>query len=120
MLTQKLFASLSFTPVCGSHNGTFQQGSNCLTVMTDGNLAQSISCLIVSSLLVFQSELKGGQGTYPSVPSGIEVWGGKDVHQQIVVRSYHEWHVHKVLFEVFSDTPLEGKKLKFRAEIIFL
>ena len=88
--------------------------------MTDGDPAQSISHPIVSPLLVFQSELKGGQHTYPSVPSGIEVLGGNDVPQWIVVSLYHEWRVCKILFEVVSDTPLEGKKLKFRAEIIFL
>ena len=120
MLTQKLFASLSFTPICGPHDGAFQQGSNSLMVMTDGDLAQSINHPIVSSLLVLQSELEGGQHAYPAVPSGIKVWGGKDIHQWIVVSLYQEWHVHEVLLEVFSDTPLKGKELKFRAVIIFL
>ena len=43
-LTQKLFTSLSLTPICGPLNGTFQQGSNCLMVMMDGDPNQSISC----------------------------------------------------------------------------
>ena len=77
MLTQKLFASLSLASICSPH--IFQQGSNSLLVMTDGDPAQGISCTIVSSLLVLQSEFKEGECTYPSVPSGIKVWGGEDV-----------------------------------------
>ena len=88
--------------------------------MTDGDPAQSISHPVSSSLLVLQSEFEGGQHAYPSVPSGIKVSGGKDVCQQIVVSPYHEQHVCEVLFKVFSDTPLEGKELKFRAVIFFL
>ena len=57
---------------------------------------------------------------YPFVPSGIEVLGGKDLCQWIFVSLYHEWCVHKVLFEVFSDTSSEGKELKFRAVVVFL
>ena len=81
MLTQELFASHSLSPICSPHDGAFQQGSNHLTVMMDGDPAQSISCPIVSFLLVLQSEFEGGQHTYPSMPSGIEVWGGKDICQ---------------------------------------
>ena len=88
--------------------------------MTDGDPAQSISHPIVSSLLVLQSEFEGGQCVYPSVPSGIEVWDGKEICQQIVVCLYHKQCIRKVLLEVFSDTLLEGKELKFRAVIVFL
>ena len=63
---------------------------------------------------------EGGQHAYPSVPSGIEVWGGEDVHQWIVVSPNHKWCIHEVLLEVFSDTPLESKELKFRAVIVFI
>ena len=88
--------------------------------MMDGDPAQSISHPIVSSLLVLQSECEGGQCPYLPMPSGIEVWGGKDIHQWIVVSLYHKWCVCKVLFEVLSDIPLQGKELKFRAVVVFL
>ena len=71
------------------HDGAFQQGWNHSLVMTDGDLAQSISRPIISSLLVLQSELEGGQHTNPPVPSGIQVWGGKNVHQWVVVSPDH-------------------------------
>ena len=120
MLTQKLFTSLSLTPICGPHDGALQQGSNNLAVLTDGDPAQSISCPVVSSLLVLQSECKGGQHAYPPMPGGIEVGVGEDVCQQIVVSLYHKQCICEVLFEVLSDTPLEGKELKFRAVVVFL
>ena len=120
LLTQKLFTSLSLTSIFGPYDGAFQQGSNCFLVMTDGDLVQSISHPIISSLLVLQSELEGGQHTYPPVPSGIKVLSVEDICQQIVVSPDHKWCVYKVLLEVFSDTPLESKELKFRAVIVFL
>ena len=120
MLTQKLFASLSLTPIHGPHNGTFQQGSDHLRVMTDGDPAQGISYPSVSPFLVLQSEFKGGQHTYPPIPCGIKVWGGKDICQQIVVSPYHKQCVCEILFKVLSDTPLEGKECKFRAVVVFL
>ena len=88
--------------------------------MVDGDLAQSISCPIVCSFLVLQSEFEGGQCTYPLVASGIEVRRGKDIHQWIVVSQYHEWRISEVLLEMISDAPLEGKELKLRAAIVFL
>ena len=87
--------------------------------MMDGDPAQSIRPPIINSCLVLQGELEGGQHTNPPLPSGIEVWGGKDVHQVIVVSPDHKWRVREVLLEVFSDTPLEGKKLEFRAVVVF-
>ena len=90
MLTQKLFASLSLSLNYSPHDSTFQQGLNCLVVMMDEDPVQSISQPVVSSLLVLQSEFEGGQHAYLSVPSGIEVWGCKDIHQWIVVSLYHK------------------------------
>ena len=107
------------TPISGLHDGALQQGSNYLVVMMDGDMAQSISCPIVSSLLVLQSEFKG-QHAYLPMPNGIKVWVGKDIHQWIVVSLYHKWHICKVLIEVLWDTPLDGKELKFRAVVVFL
>ena len=71
-------------------------------------------------LLILQSEFKRGQLAYPPMSHGIEVGGGKDICQQIVVSLYHEWCISKILFEVLGDTPLESKELEFRAVVVFL
>ena len=55
MLTQKLFNSLSLAPICGPHNGTFQQGSNHLAFMMDGDPAQSSSQSINLMPLYFET-----------------------------------------------------------------
>ena len=77
----EVLASLNFTSIFSPHDGTFQQGSKHSLVVMDGDPAQSISCPIISSLLVLQSELAGGQHAHPPVPSGIKVWCGDDIHQ---------------------------------------
>ena len=58
--------------------------------MLGGDITQGIGHSIVDSLLVLQCEFKGGQCAYPSMASGIEVWGGKGIHQWIVVSLYHK------------------------------
>ena len=120
ILTQELFTGLSLTSIHGPYNGAFQQGSDHLAVVTGGDPAQGISHSIMSALLVLQSEFERGHHAYPPMSHGIEVRGGKDICQWIVVCLYHKQCVHEILFEVLSDTPLESEELELRAVVVFL
>ena len=89
-------------------------------VMGNGDTAQGICHPIVSSLLVFQHELKQGQHTYPPIPSGIKIGCSEDISQRVIVSLYSEWRISKILFEVLCDTPFKGEELELRTMIALL
>ena len=120
MFTQQLFISLCLTSICGPHNGSFHQEPNHLPVVADGDLAESISCPVICSLLILQGKFKGSQHTHPPMSHGIKVGSCKDIHQWIVVRLHHKGCVSEVLLEMLHDAPLESEKFKLRAMIVFL
>ena len=81
-------------------------------------MGTQLSHPIVHLLLILQSEVKGGQCTYPPMPCGIKVGSCKDVCQQIVAGPHHNRHVSQVIFKMLSDTPFQHEEFKFRTMVI--
>ena len=68
--------------------------------------AECIGGCIVLAMLILYGEVKVGQGSHPSMPTGIEFGGGEQVGEGIVVSPYDEWFVHEVFLELVSNDPL--------------
>ena len=50
----------------------------------------------------------------------IEIGGGKQIGEGVIVSSHNKGLIHEILFEVVSDSPLECKELSFTQVEVFL
>ena len=76
-------------------------------------MTQKVSHHVILALLVFQGKVVTGQLGYPSLTGSIQIGGGEDVGEQVVVRSDNElipilpiWR--QIFMELLSNSPLES------------
>ena len=73
--------------------------------------AESISSHIIPAMLIFNSEVKVGERGHPSMPTCIEVRGGKKISEGVIVSSHHKRLVNEILFEMVHNSPLKHEEL---------
>ena len=54
------------------------------------------------------------------MPHGIQVGSGEDICERIIVCMNHKQRIHQILFEVFSDAPLQHEKLELQAMVALI
>ena len=62
-------------------------------------------------MLVLDGEVKIGERSHPSVPTGIEVRGGEEIGKRVVISVYNKRLVNEIFFKVVRNGPLKGKEL---------
>ena len=62
-------------------------------------------------MLVLNGEVKIGEGSHPSMPTGIEVGGGEEVGKRVVIGAYDKRLVDEIFFKVVCNGPLKGEEL---------
>ena len=82
--------------------------------------AESISSHIIPATLVFNGEVKVGEGGHPLMSTCIKVGGGKQIGKGVIVSSHNERLVDEILFKVVHNGPLESEELSFTQVIVFL
>ena len=73
--------------------------------------AEGISSHIIPAMLIFNSEVKVGERGHPSMPTCIEVRGGKKISEGVIVSSHHKRLVNEILFEMVHNSPLKHEEL---------
>ena len=57
-------------------------------------------------MLVLDGEVKIGERSHPSMPTGIEVRGGEEIDKGVVVSAHDKRLVNEIFFKVVHDGPL--------------
>ena len=62
-------------------------------------------------MLILDGEVKIGKRGHPSMPACIEVRGGKEIGERVVVSPYDERLVNEILLKVVHNSPLKGEEI---------
>ena len=81
---------------------------------------KSIGGCIIPTTLIFNGKIKVGKRSHPLMSTCIEIGGGKQIDEAVIVSSHNEGLVDEVLFEVVSDSPFECKELSLTRVVVFL
>ena len=69
-------------------------------------------------MLILDGEVKIGERGHPLMPTGIEVRGGKEIGERVVISLYNKRLVDEILFKVVCNGPLKGKELGLAQVIV--
>ena len=70
-----------------------------------------ISGSIIPAMLILDGEVKIGERGHPSMPTCIEVTGGKEIGERVVISPYNKRLENKILLKVVRNGPLKGEEL---------
>ena len=73
--------------------------------------AEGISNHIIPTMLIFNGEVKVGKRCHPSMSTRIEIRGGKQISEGVIVSLHNKRLVDETLFEMVCNIPLECKEL---------
>ena len=76
-------------------------------VMVNGDGAQRVSRSILRALLIFQFELERGQCSHPAMARSIQVRGGQDVGEWVVISFHQKWSIDQILPKMLHEAPLQ-------------
>ena len=62
-------------------------------------------------MLIFNGEVKIGERDHPSMPAHIEVRGGKNIGERIIISPQNERLVNEIFLKVVCNSPLKGEEL---------
>ena len=62
-------------------------------------------------MLVLDGEVEIGEGGHPSMPTGIEVRGGEEVGNRVVISAYDKRLVDEIFLKVVRNGPLKCEEL---------
>ena len=74
-------------------------------------MTESISNSIIPAALVLDGEVKIGERSHPSMPTGIKVRGGEEIGKRVVISVHDKRLVNEIFFEVVHNGSLKGKEL---------
>ena len=94
------------SPVLTTNRGFIQDSFNFADAQGLIYLTEHIGSCIVLATLILYGEVKVGQRSHPSMPTGIKVRGGKQVGEGVIVSPYDKWFVHEIFLEVIGNGPL--------------
>ena len=80
--------------------------------------AEGISSSIIPTTLIFDGEVKIGEGGHPSMPAHIKVRGGKKIGEGIIISLHNERLVNEILLNVVHNSPLKGEELSLARVIV--
>ena len=94
------------TPVLTANKGFIQDSFHFADAQGLIYLTECIGSCIVLAILILYGEVKVGQRSHPSMPTGIEVRGGKQVGEGVIIGPYNKWFVCEIFLEVTGNGPL--------------
>ena len=69
-------------------------------------------------MLILNGEVKIGKKGHPSMLTCIEVRGGKEICERVVIGLYDEKLVNAILLKVVHNSPLKGEELGLAQVIV--
>ena len=94
------------SPVLTANRGFIQDSFNFADTQGLIYPTECIGGCIILAMLVLYGEVIVGQRSHTSMPTGIEVRGGKQVGEGVIVSLYDKWFVHEIFLEVIGSGPL--------------
>ena len=73
--------------------------------------AEGISSSIIPTMLIFDGEVKVGEGGHPSMSTCIKVRGGKKISQGIIISLHNKRLVNEILLKMVCNSPLKHEEL---------
>ena len=118
LLTLSTHVDGQFSPVLASNDRLVQNGFNLMGVQGFIYPAEGISSHIITAMLLFNSEVKVGERGHPSMPTCIEIRGGKKISEGVIISLHNKRLVDEILFEMVYIGPPEGEELGLTQVIV--
>ena len=79
---------------------------------------EGISSHIIPTTLIFNGEVKVGERGHPLMSAHIEIRGGKQISEGVIVSLHNKRLVDEILFEMVHNGPLECEELGLTKVIV--
>ena len=111
LLTSSTCKDGQISPVLASDDCLIQNGFNLMGIQGFVYPAEGISGCIIPTTLIFNGEVKVGERGHPLMSTHIEIRGGKQISEGVIVSLRNKRLVDEILFEMVCNGPLEHEEL---------